>query len=202
MDYTRLMEANNTAKTSPIKGKDYIEVNERVRIFRMLFPNGQIHTEIISLADGVVVMKATVLDENGTVLGTGHAFEKETSSFINKTSYIENCETSAVGRALGMVGIGIQNSMASADEVANAIENQKPKEEKPVEKKPVDNKIDGRALITLQNKIKKKGCSADKICAFYKVKTLEDFNYDQYKLAMNQLESFPDEVANETEGHN
>jgi hypothetical protein len=58
------------------------------------------------------------------VLGTGTAYEKESSSFINKTSYIENCETSAVGRALGMCGFGIDVSVASAEEVQNAINNQ------------------------------------------------------------------------------
>ena len=46
-------------------------------------------------------------------------------SFINKTSYVENCETSAWGRALANFGIGLGTSVASADEVANAIENQK-----------------------------------------------------------------------------
>ncbi|MCQ2771082.1 MAG: hypothetical protein MJ236_04705, partial [Clostridia bacterium] len=54
--------------------------------------------------------------------------EKESSSFINKTSFIENCETSAVGRALGFAGIGSKTSIASAEEVRNAINNQ-PKDE-------------------------------------------------------------------------
>ena len=69
-------------------------------------------------------MKTTITDENGKILATGMAQEKETSSYINKTSYIENCETSAVGRALGMLGIGSDEQMASAEEVANAINNQ------------------------------------------------------------------------------
>jgi hypothetical protein len=62
---------------------------------------------------------------DGVLVATAHAYEKEGSSFINKTSYIENCETSAVGRALGMYGIGIDTSLASADEVANAVTQQK-----------------------------------------------------------------------------
>jgi hypothetical protein len=73
----------------------------------------------------VVIIKATALDEEGRILGVGHAYEKENSSFINKTSYIENAETSAVGRCLGMVGIGIDVSVASYEEVANAMEQQK-----------------------------------------------------------------------------
>ena len=69
-------------------------------------------------------MKATVKDENDVTKATGYAYEKESSSFINKTSFIENCETSAWGRALGNLGIGIDASIASADEVQNAQLNQ------------------------------------------------------------------------------
>ena len=79
---------------------------------------------MLSNDNGVCVFRATVCDENMQILGTGTAYEKETSSFINKTSYIENCETSAVGRALGMCGFGIDTSIASAEEVQNAIKNQ------------------------------------------------------------------------------
>lgn len=124
MTFEKLMEANKAIKTTPIKGKQYAEVNERIKVFRMLFPNGSIITEILSNENGVCVMKATALDENGNTLGTGHAYEKEGSSNINKTSYIENCETSAVGRALGMIGIGIDTSVASYEEVSNAIMQQ------------------------------------------------------------------------------
>ncbi len=119
-----IQNANSTIKTTPIKGKNYAEVNQRIKAFRMCYPNGSITTEIISLENGVVTMKSTVQDEEGKILGTGLAFEKESSSFINKTSFIENCETSAVGRALGMCGFGIDASIASYEEVVNAIENQ------------------------------------------------------------------------------
>lgn len=122
--YLDLAVANETIKTTDIKGKDYAEVNERIKVFRMLCPNGAIETELLSNNDGMVIMKATIKDEKGNILGTGTAYERENSSFINKTSYIENCETSAVGRALGMLGIGIDTSVASYEEVANAIQNQ------------------------------------------------------------------------------
>ena len=59
------------------------------------------------------------------IRATGHAEEYMGSSYINKTSFIENCETSAIGRALGLLGIGIDTSIASAEEVSNAISNQK-----------------------------------------------------------------------------
>ena len=122
--FEQIKNANENIKTIPVKGKEYAEVNQRIKAFRMLCPNGSISTEILYLADGIVTMRATVCNEEGQVLGTGTAQEKETSSFINKTSYIENCETSAVGRALGMCGLGIDTSVASAEEVQNAINNQ------------------------------------------------------------------------------
>ena len=121
--YEDIVKANETIKTTDIKGKDYAEVNQRIKAFRMVYPEGTIATNLISNENGVCVFKAIV--SNGeTLLGTGHAYEKENSTFINKTSYIENCETSAVGRALGMAGFGIDTSVASAEEVQNAINNQ------------------------------------------------------------------------------
>ena len=127
--YTQIEDINKTLSSVDIKGKDYVEVNERIKAFRMLYPTGSIQTEMISNIDGVCIFKAIVgyYNEDATILkilGTGTAYEKENSTFINKTSYIENCETSAVGRALGMCGIGIDKSVASADEVINAINNQ------------------------------------------------------------------------------
>lgn len=122
-----LNKANRSVKTTNVKGRPYVEVNERIKAFRGMCPGGSIATDIISMENGIVTMKATVCDEEGRILGTGLAQEKETSSYINKTSYIENCETSAVGRALGMCGIGIDGSVASAEEVENAINNQSKK---------------------------------------------------------------------------
>lgn len=119
-----IKSVNERVNKIEVKGKNYTCVAARISAFRELCPMGTITTEILNLADGVVTMKTTVADENGKVLATGMAQEKETSSYINKTSYIENCETSAVGRALGMLGIGSDEQMASAEEVANAINNQ------------------------------------------------------------------------------
>ena len=124
MKYLDLAIANEQIKTTDIKGKDYAEVNQRIKAFRMVYPQGSIITDMISNIDGVCVFKASVISEDGVVLATGTAYEKENSSFINKTSYIENCETSAIGRALGIAGFGIDVSVASAEEVQNAINNQ------------------------------------------------------------------------------
>ena len=124
-----IAEANKALNTVGIeKGKKtthYVMVNERVKAFRSICPAGRITTKIVCIENGIVTMMAEVADEAGNVIATGFAQEKESSSFINKTSYIENCETSAVGRALGFAGIGIDGSMASAEEVANAIMNQR-----------------------------------------------------------------------------
>ena len=124
MKYLDLAIANETIKTTDIKGKDYAEVNQRIKAFRMVYPQGSIKTEMLSNENGVCIFRASVWDDNLNILATGTAYEKENSSFINKTSYIENCETSAVGRALGMAGFGIDVSVASAEEVQNAINNQ------------------------------------------------------------------------------
>ncbi len=122
--FEQIKKANESIKTTDIKGKEYAEVNQRIKAFRMVYPNGSITTDIISLADSIVTIKATVANGEGEILATGYAQEKETSSYINKTSYIENCETSAVGRALGFCGFGIDTSVASYEEVSNAIANQ------------------------------------------------------------------------------
>ena len=128
--YEDIVKANASINMTDIgRGKEYAEVPQRVKAFRMLHPNGSLTSEIISLENGVVIIKATACDENGNVLGTGHAYEKENNGFINKTSYIENCETSAWGRALAACGIiggneGAAGPIASAEEVLNAQKQQ------------------------------------------------------------------------------
>ncbi len=126
--YEQIKAVSDGIVTTNIKGKEYVDVAQRIKAFRMNHPNGFIITEMLDNMDGVCVFRAKCgeYDENGIalVLGTGTAYEKETSSYINKTSYIENCETSAVGRALGMAGYGIDTSVASYEEVANARMNQ------------------------------------------------------------------------------
>lgn len=110
-------------KSINIKGKEYVMVNERILEFKKQHPDGSIITELLTNTDGVVIFKASVIIGD-RVMAVGHAYEKENSTFINKTSYIENCETSSVGRALGIFGIGIGESLASAEEVNNAIAQQ------------------------------------------------------------------------------
>ncbi len=122
--------SNTNLKTTDIKGKKYVEVNERIKYLRMNFAGYSLLSELVKLENGVCIFKATLVNDKGIEVANGFAYEKEGSSFINKTSYIENCETSAWGRCLGNFGIGIDTSVASADEVINAIENQKPANQK------------------------------------------------------------------------
>lgn len=122
--YKDIEQASAGIRTMDIKGKDYAIVNERVKAFRKVYPNGSITTEIVSMTDGMIVMRATACDGEGKVLATGTAYEMEASSYINKTSYIENCETSCIGRALGFCGFGIDTAICSAEEVDNAIRQQ------------------------------------------------------------------------------
>lgn len=116
-------EINKRLKRTNIKGKDYVEVNQRIMAFWEIYPNGSIRTELLSDDGERCVFKATAYDSD-MVIATGHAFEVRTSSKVNGTSYIENCETSAVGRALGMLGIGITDAIASAEEITNALSQQ------------------------------------------------------------------------------
>ena len=113
-------------KTTNIRGKQYVEVNERIKFFRQekKYEEWTIATDFPVLDADQAVCKVTIADLNGRVVATGHAHETRSSSNINKTSYVENCETSAVGRALAMLGIGIDTSIASANEVEEAIAKQ------------------------------------------------------------------------------
>jgi hypothetical protein len=120
----------NELKSVDIKGKEYVMVNERLKYFRENYKTHCLTSEIVSMEGGVVTIKASILDDKDRVVATGHAQEKENNGFINKFSYIENCETSAWGRCLANFGIGIDSSVASADEVANAIKNQNRGEKK------------------------------------------------------------------------
>ena len=117
--YEDIQKANEQIVTIDVKGNRYASVSQRIKAFRMVYPEGFIRTEMISNENGVCIFKAEA-GIGDFVLGDGYAYEKEGSSFINKTSYIENCQTSAVGRALGMCGFGIDTDVASAEETQNA----------------------------------------------------------------------------------
>ena len=113
-------------KTINIKGKDYIPVNERLMHFRSTdqYEMWQIHEEVISVTDTEGIFKVSICDQDGVLIASAHSQEYRDSSYINKTSFLENGFTSALGRALGYLGIGIDVSIASANEVQTAVKNQ------------------------------------------------------------------------------
>jgi hypothetical protein len=115
--------------TINIKGKEYVMVKDRIIFFNETYKNGCIQTEIISPLDAEnIIIKAIVtpdvdkpsrqfVDYSQATIGQG---------MVNSTSALENASTSAVGRALAYMGIGIIDSVASADEVKKAIYDSKP----------------------------------------------------------------------------
>ena len=141
---------------------------------------------MLSNENGVCVFRATAWDETNTLLATGHAYEKENSTFINKTSYIENCETSAVGRALGMCGIGIDVSVASYEEVSNAIAQQEEvKKSKPTE----------AHIKTIKKIAESKGYSESNICNLYGKNNFTELNFEEWNDACTKLNKKPDKEA-------
>lgn len=112
-----------------IHGKEYTTVVERINDFRNdeRFEGWSIETDIISSDIENCIIKATIKDSTGKIVGTGLAHEVQGSTNINKTSHVENCETSAIGRALANIGKA-GTEYASANEVSDAIINQKVEE--------------------------------------------------------------------------
>ena len=206
-----IIKANETLKTIDVKDKKYVQVYERIKAFRSICPNGTIKTEIVDRDEETVTMMTSIFDEDGHLLATGYAREEKAASFINKTSYIENCETSAVGRALGMCGIGVDGSMASAEEVANAILNQNtepkaPKKEEPKKEAPkkdtkaepktakqeAEEDLNRRVTKEEVQKIiagcKENGVEVSKICNLYNKKSLPELSAYQFKHIFNNWE--------------
>ena len=118
------MSKTNGIKTTKIGKKDYVEVDERIRLFWELHPTWSILTEMIYNCEEnmVVIFKATIMDDNDKIRATGHAreFQADKKSMVNKTSHVENCETSAIGRVCGVKGIITEYGLASANEVRDA----------------------------------------------------------------------------------
>jgi hypothetical protein len=118
-------------KSVNIKGKEYITVNERLIFFRSQpqYKGWRISEDVVSLDEKEGLFKVTIINLEGFEMAVAHAQEYRDSSYINKTSFVENGFTSALGRALGYLGIGIDTAIASADEVQTAVNNQ-PKDDR------------------------------------------------------------------------
>ena len=104
-----------------IRGKEYQTVALRIKEFRKEYPEAGIRTAIVEMDEQRIVMRAEIYTGLEWLAATGHAEEFRASSNVNKTSALENCETSAIGRALAAFGLG-GTEFASADEMQGTIE--------------------------------------------------------------------------------
>ncbi|WP_290772502.1 hypothetical protein [Anaerofustis sp.] len=140
LSYKEIKEACEDLKTIPLSSKKkdketgkwvevithYPPVNEKLKVFLNLFKDCHIETSIVQdkeIKKGEdifykCIIKATVYDCNDKILATGLATETSSSTGVNSKSYLENCETSAVGRALSFLGIGIEQAIASAEDMS------------------------------------------------------------------------------------
>ena len=160
---------------------DYVQVNERIEKFYEKYPDGSIQTEIISNQNGEIIFKAYAFrDREDTRPATGHAMEREGSTYINKTSHIENCETSAVGRALAMLGFEIKKSVASREEVANA-KIQQEELSKKITKEQAD------VLLKVFENLNIAEGDVKKSLANMGVSTVQDLNNEQYAMILRKL---------------
>lgn len=130
-------------KTGKTVTKQYATVDSRVEFFREKYPQWTINTDfpIMNIEKGSCVCHATITDENNRVVSSGTAYEwtSKPGSMVNGTSFVENAETSAVGRALGFLGIGINGmGIASAEEVQVAIAHNENNDPAPIEKQVGD----------------------------------------------------------------
>ena len=84
----------------------YQTVQQRIDLFWKKYPTGRFNVDIVSLTDAQVVMKAEVWTdwEREEPTAVDYAEERPTTSGVNKTSHIENCATSALGRAISQLG--------------------------------------------------------------------------------------------------
>lgn len=99
----------------------YVTVAERIAAFYQSYPTGRICTQIVEhdTETGFILMRAEVFrtTDDASPSATGHAFEVRGDSYVNRTSYIENAETSAVGRALALLGFEVRRGIASREEM-------------------------------------------------------------------------------------
>lgn len=116
-------EKKKKLKTISIKGREYVQVNERIRAFNEEYPNGMIETKLLSALEAKhVFVEATIWPDIDKPARKFNARSQgvDGEGTVNKTACLENVETSAIGRALGLMGIGILDSVASADEMVKA----------------------------------------------------------------------------------
>lgn len=157
---------------------DYVMVNERIERFYKKHPKGSIQTRVLKIEDGFVLMQARVYrDREDKKPTTGHAYEKEGKGFVNKTSYIENCETSAVGRALAMMGFEISKSIASREEMEK------------VQRMSVVKKLSAKQIKSIKSLLNKIDYPESKFLKVMKSDSIDDIPAVKYEAIMKSLKS-------------
>ena len=120
---------------------NYVTVAERVAAFYQTYPHGRINTQIVQhdTESGFILMRAEIYrsTDDAQPSATGHAFEVRSESYVNKTSYIENAETSSVGRALALLGFEVRRGIASREEMDKTA-RMRPPERAPAERAPAE----------------------------------------------------------------
>src|SRR5947209_10008359 len=107
---------------------EYITVHERIEKFYAKWPTGRILTSIVehNAETGFVLVRAEVYREQDDALpaATGHAYELRSAGLVQQGSYVEVGETSAVGRALALLGFEVRRGVASREEIERGAKKQ------------------------------------------------------------------------------
>lgn len=137
------------------RGKKYSQVNTRVELFRRHLPDWGIQTEIVKFGavnGEPVVVRATITNPNGAIVGSGHAFEIVGAGNVNKTAALENAETSAIGRALASMGLA-GGEYASLNEIDGAERKAEPPKIAEADrlKQITDDNVDLESAVSLED---------------------------------------------------
>ena len=203
VEYKDIEKANSEIKTMDLERTNkktgqttvtkYAEVSERVLAYRKVYPNRRIETEIIELTENSILMKATIYNDENEILATGYARETK-AGIINSISMVENCETSAVGRALGFAGFGIDGGIASEEEIQKVEDYKMANKKIEVYEKMYISEIDAITILksAIAELMRKQGII--KVELEKKVEqnlwtSLEELNYNQLGRLENKLKS-------------
>lgn len=194
----KTIDINRKNKEGEIKTTKYASVSERVLAYRKIYPNRRIETEIQEITENSIRMKAIVYNEENEILATGHAGEVK-GGVINSVSMIENCETSAVGRALGFAGFGIDGGIASEQEMQKIDEYKMANKKVEIYDKMYISEIDAITIVkgAIGELMRKQGIIKQELEVAVRNQIwteLEDLNYQQ----LGRLESKLKTINNTT----
>lgn len=124
--------------------EEYETVETRIDKFWAAHPNGRILTDIAYQDEKRVMFRAEVYkdEKDERPASTGYAEETKGASPVNRTSHVENCETSAIGRALANLNFAAKGKRPSREEMSKVANSEPPD-------------IDGYVLPLTDSQIKK-----------------------------------------------